>query len=400
MEKREKKSVAIIVAHPDEETLWAGGTILSHPEWNFFVVCLSNAKNPELAPRFYNALKLLKAEGVMGNFNYTASTARSHKNELERTIIQLLPDTHFDVIISHNSFSENAGDCTQEVVNESIIKLWKEGFISTDELWTSAYENGNIKYYPNSNAEEEPEVLEKLSKKVWSQKYKIITKIFGFDEKSREAKETPLTEAFWKYKNSINAHEKRSGSFGYGLNIFRSPNIEALKFLYHKSIEYVYDHDYWKFDDINENAEIIGFSENESRYSYKRIGKELNIFKSASIENLKSLYYKSISFLFDRNSWKTDPNYSDFSFNESEFRSDRKRRRIKTGNELRIFKAPNIESLKTMYTRSLSFVFERNKFEPDFAVCVDESNSRKKTLNIFENITIDSLKKKYNSQKD
>jgi len=25
------KTVAIIVAHPDDETLWAGGTILSHP---------------------------------------------------------------------------------------------------------------------------------------------------------------------------------------------------------------------------------------------------------------------------------------------------------------------------------------------------------------------------------
>lgn len=27
------KTVGIIVAHPDDETLWAGGTILQHPEW-------------------------------------------------------------------------------------------------------------------------------------------------------------------------------------------------------------------------------------------------------------------------------------------------------------------------------------------------------------------------------
>jgi LmbE family N-acetylglucosaminyl deacetylase len=33
-------SVVLIVAHPDDETLWAGGTMLNHPLWNFFVVCL------------------------------------------------------------------------------------------------------------------------------------------------------------------------------------------------------------------------------------------------------------------------------------------------------------------------------------------------------------------------
>jgi LmbE family N-acetylglucosaminyl deacetylase len=27
------KSVAIIVAHPDDETLWAGGEILNNPLW-------------------------------------------------------------------------------------------------------------------------------------------------------------------------------------------------------------------------------------------------------------------------------------------------------------------------------------------------------------------------------
>jgi LmbE family N-acetylglucosaminyl deacetylase len=32
------KNVAIIVAHPDDETLWAGGTILNHPSWKCFII--------------------------------------------------------------------------------------------------------------------------------------------------------------------------------------------------------------------------------------------------------------------------------------------------------------------------------------------------------------------------
>lgn len=395
MEKEEKKSVAIIVTHPDEETLWAGGTILSHPEWSFFVVCLSNGNNPELAPRFYNALKLLKSEGVMGNFNYKSCLVQKHKNELERTIIQLLPNTHFDIVISHNSFSENAKNDIHGAVNESIIKLRQEGFISATELWTFAYDAGSIKYYSDNN-DERPQVLQKLSKKVWSQKYKIITRIFGLDEKSWEAKTTPLTEAFWKHEDSISPKkEKRLKPFGYGLNIFRDPNIEALKFLYHKSIEYVYEQNYWKFDDVDENAEIIEPEfESKNRYSYKKIGKELNIFKSTSIDSLKSLYYKSMSFLFDKNSWKTDPNYSDFSFNEYDSKRENRNRIRRIGNELKIFKAPNIDILKTLYNNSLSFVFEKNKLEPDLATCGEES----KDISLFEDTSIDSLKRKYNSK--
>jgi len=36
----EKKIVAVIVAHPDDETLWAGGLLIDHPEWDVFVACL------------------------------------------------------------------------------------------------------------------------------------------------------------------------------------------------------------------------------------------------------------------------------------------------------------------------------------------------------------------------
>jgi len=40
MDDSKTMTVAIIVAHPDDETLWAGGTILNHPYWKFFITCL------------------------------------------------------------------------------------------------------------------------------------------------------------------------------------------------------------------------------------------------------------------------------------------------------------------------------------------------------------------------
>ena len=64
-----EKSVAVIVAHPDDETLWAGGTILSHPEWKWFIVCLCRGNDEDRSFRFKKALKILKSEGIMGDLD-------------------------------------------------------------------------------------------------------------------------------------------------------------------------------------------------------------------------------------------------------------------------------------------------------------------------------------------
>ncbi len=63
---KEIKRVAIIVAHPDDETLWAGGTILSHPEWECFVVSLCRKSDPDRAPKFKKVLEVLGADGISG----------------------------------------------------------------------------------------------------------------------------------------------------------------------------------------------------------------------------------------------------------------------------------------------------------------------------------------------
>lgn len=41
------KKVALIVAHPDDETLWAGGAILSNPSPEYFIISLSRRSDTE-----------------------------------------------------------------------------------------------------------------------------------------------------------------------------------------------------------------------------------------------------------------------------------------------------------------------------------------------------------------
>src|SRR5690554_6624561 len=102
MHEIKPKNVAVIVAHPDDETLWAGGTILSHPSWNCFIVSLCRRDDTERASKFYDALKVLKSEGIMGNLDDGTEKNPLNEEEVEKTILNLLPKKYYVLVFPHN----------------------------------------------------------------------------------------------------------------------------------------------------------------------------------------------------------------------------------------------------------------------------------------------------------
>ena len=190
------KSVALIIAHPDDEILWAGGTILSHPTWKCFIVCLCRGNDADRATKFVQSLKALNAEGIMGDLDDGPEQLPLDVVEVAGLIQNLLPPMHFDLIITHNPKGEYTRHIRHEETGKAVIMLWQTGKISASELWTFAYEDGNKKYFPKPV--ETASVFNSLSKDIWLKKYRIITEMYGFTSDSWEAETTPLAEAFWK----------------------------------------------------------------------------------------------------------------------------------------------------------------------------------------------------------
>jgi len=192
-----QKKVAVIVAHPDDETLWAGGTIVSHNDWDCYIVSLCRANDLDRSKKFYKALQLLNAKGIMGNLNDGPKQLPLKQDVVEKWILKLLTKEHFDIIITHNPVGEYTRNLRHEEVGKAVINLWNNGSIATSQLWVFAYEDGNKKYYPKPV--ENANFFIQLSKDLWAKKYNIIAKIYGFDPKSWEAETTPDSEAFWQF---------------------------------------------------------------------------------------------------------------------------------------------------------------------------------------------------------
>ena len=188
------KTVAVIVAHPDDETLWAGGTILNNPSWECFIISLCRKNDTDRAPKFYKVLKNLNAKGIMGDLDDGAEQTPLPEKEVEKAILALLPQNHFDLIITHNPKGEYTKHLRHEEISKAVIMLWNKGIIISKELWTFAYEDGNKAYFPK--AIKDASIYEILDQKIWLEKYRLITQTYGFDTYSWEAQTTPKEEAF------------------------------------------------------------------------------------------------------------------------------------------------------------------------------------------------------------
>ncbi len=176
---------------------------MSHPSWECFIVCLCRASDTDRATKFFKALKILKPEGLIGDVDDGPEQLPLDDMVFKNAILDLLPSKEFDLVISHNPSGEYTRHRRHEEVSRAVIELWHSDKISTDELWTFAYEDGGKEYYPRPIRH--GTICHELSSQIWQIKYEIITETYGFDKNSWEAKTTPRIESFWQFTDSKEA---------------------------------------------------------------------------------------------------------------------------------------------------------------------------------------------------
>jgi LmbE family N-acetylglucosaminyl deacetylase len=186
---------AVIVAHPDDETLWAGGTMLLHPETRWTVVSLCRKSDSDRGPKFEKVMERYGAKGVMGDLNDGPEQTPLRTIDVEDAIVDLLPSDRYDLVLTHGLWGEYTSHRRHEEVAKAVMALREGGRLMAKEVWMFAYEDGAKKYLPK--AIPDADIHFRLPQDIWEQKYEIIHSLYGFAEDSFEARTTPREEAFW-----------------------------------------------------------------------------------------------------------------------------------------------------------------------------------------------------------
>jgi LmbE family N-acetylglucosaminyl deacetylase len=196
-------TVCVIAAHPDDETLWAGGMILMHPEWECKVFTLCRASDPDRAPKFHQALLRLGVSGYMADFDDGEEQIPLSESEVQQAILNYIDNNHFDLILSHGPRGEYTRHRRHEEVSKAVLTLWYNGNLSADKIWLFAYTDGSKAHLPQPETNAHYKIS--LPPSILKDKQNIITEIYGFSLDSWEARTAPREEAFWIFNSQTEA---------------------------------------------------------------------------------------------------------------------------------------------------------------------------------------------------
>ena len=184
----------MIVAHPDDEILWAGGILLGGDNWDWFVMTLCRASDPDRAPRFARILHSLQANGQMADLDDGPEQAPLPAGLVEQTILASLPQRRFQRILTHGPAGEYTRHRRHEEVCRAVVALWQAGKLTADQIWMFAYDDGGRQYLPR--VRHDADVCEQLPENLWQEKLRLITQLYGFSHDSWEARAAPREEGF------------------------------------------------------------------------------------------------------------------------------------------------------------------------------------------------------------
>ena len=191
-----KREILVIVAHPDDETIWVGGTLL-RTKFNKTIICLCRKNDKDRNPRFKKACEVLKAIGYI--FDLDDSERGYYKKisseEIIKKILRVTKGKNYDYVFTHGKNGEY-GHQRHKQVHDAIVEMLERGLLSAKKVFFFSYLKKKNFFHGyaiyNSNADK----LIKLNREQLFMKKNLIKNIYGFREKSFEEKSSGKIEAF------------------------------------------------------------------------------------------------------------------------------------------------------------------------------------------------------------
>ncbi|MDA3957224.1 hypothetical protein [Oceanispirochaeta sp.] len=205
IDSKDGDRIALIVAHPDDETLWAGGSILRSNFQECFILSLCRKSDTDRSPKFYQALKELGARGKMADLDDEPDQKTLEEGLMGSTIMNILPQLTYALIYTHSPVGEYTRHKRHEEAGRAVLALWVSGQLKAREIRLFAYEDEQKSTLPHAISS--APIQQVLSEEIWQKKYSIITETYGFDKDGFEARTTPRIEAFWQVTTQEQAAE-------------------------------------------------------------------------------------------------------------------------------------------------------------------------------------------------